>query len=387
MVNIVDNIITRFMFKFDKTSMKGLTEADKALISATKSLDKLDQKVGKVKKMNGAMLGLGLSMLFTGMAAKRMGETILRSLTTAFITARDEGDFFVNQLLSIQASFEFLKFAIFDAFAQTDLFLNIVDFLVSMNQSLGEFISKNPQVAAMIVIFSGLAVVVGTVAMAFGQLSLLATGLGIKLGALVATLGFITVALAAIVFIVMSDLNPSLKIFLVFLAGVAIALKLIGVGAMTLFANPLILALAVVMGGFIALVHKLGGVGNAFKGLGLFIIQILAGVVDFIMDVVINAVNLVIAGIRLAIAAANKLGANIQQVQFIEKESRLTEKVQAAKQNFLAGIEQPQQSQDAGVTNIFNIDNTGGDDQKLMDMVSRTLQNISKDTLGSPNRG
>lgn len=153
----------------------GLKSIDELTTELDKNIAKLNK--GSLMGLQNRLLGVGLSALFGGMALKMFGTKLLNALVTTFTKIREEGDFFSNQLLGLQAQFEFLKFAIFDTFAQTDLYQNILSFLTSAINAIGVIVSKNPGLAKIIVIASVIAIVLGGILMVIGQVALGVVGL------------------------------------------------------------------------------------------------------------------------------------------------------------------------------------------------------------------
>lgn len=148
---------------------------------ATKQLQKVSQTIDNVakraqtsfKSIQNTLLGLGLSMLFTGMALKRVVDSALRAIfTTAQLAYGEVSEFNVltNQL---RANWEFFKFTLVEALMQSGLFQMFIGFLIS---AINWFNSLSPTAKRFIVIMLvGLSFVTGLM-MIFGQaaLSLLA---------------------------------------------------------------------------------------------------------------------------------------------------------------------------------------------------------------------
>lgn len=163
----------------------------------------LNQQVNALK---GGMMSFGLSALFTGMALKRLGQTILTSLVKTYMQATDEQSRFNQQILAVQASFEFLKFSIMDALGNSELVVKLIEGFIEVVNWVSEFVNKHPMIAKVVGLFLILAIVVGTIGMFVGQMVLAMLGfiglteiLGITGGALMLTLGsYILVIVAAL---------------------------------------------------------------------------------------------------------------------------------------------------------------------------------------------
>lgn len=414
-------------------------------------LNVLNTRLNQTKKSSqsagAGLMGFGLSVLFGGMAVKMLATNILTSLVTAFVTARDEGDFLVNRLLAMQASLEFLKFAIFDAFAQSDLFMQMTEAIINMVNGISMFVSQNPRLAQFIVFMLLALVVIGAFGMVLGQAALIAIGLQISLFAVVAIvlilaivagilfaiwtgdgtlaekifwtivvvvlalviavailnvsllpifliIGLIAIAVAALWAIWQADMNPVMKMLLAFVALLVIILSVAGLLGVAISAPFLVVAgvIVVIIFALQALSEKVGGLGNAFKAVGIFILRILATVVDVIVNGIILAINGVITLINYAIAAYNRFtGGNVNLIETIDL-LNLGGKVDQMRDNLIAEGQAGKTttasaSNSNSTTNVFQIDNAYGDDVKLERGITDILKKYSDESLGSVNRG
>ena len=159
------------------------TAVDSVLKGLNTRLDVLEKnlkRVGQASRqattgiatLQKQMLMLGLSTMFFGMQLYMVSRNIMRSLVTAFVNARAEGDYFVNRLLAVNAAFEFMKFAIMDAFAQSELFDKITQGIISLLNTVAQFIAKHPALSAMIITLLGIAIGVGGILFMFGSLAM-----------------------------------------------------------------------------------------------------------------------------------------------------------------------------------------------------------------------
>lgn len=134
----------------------------------------LEQQTNSLSK---GMMSFGLSALFTGMAIKRLGQTMLTSLVKTYMSATNEQQILNQEVLAVQASFEFLKFSIMDALSNSDLVLTLIDGLINMVNWISEFVNQHPLIAKMIVAFLVFAIVIGTIGMIIGQVTLALLGM------------------------------------------------------------------------------------------------------------------------------------------------------------------------------------------------------------------
>jgi hypothetical protein len=116
------------------------------------------------------MLSMGLSMLFTGMAIKRLFDGIARSSISTYMKIMEASSATARQMnpayqgaVQLGAAFEFLKFVVADT-----LFNALLPFLPALLEfvtNIAEFVSKNPEV-----VFIGIATWLGAIlAMVAGQ--------------------------------------------------------------------------------------------------------------------------------------------------------------------------------------------------------------------------
>ena len=93
-----------------------------------KSAKEAGKAVGSIgKALQGMLLGVGLSFLFTGMAIKRFFEGILRGLTSTFLTVMGETSAQAQQVNKLKAAWEFLKFKIMSALVASGLWDKVIN--------------------------------------------------------------------------------------------------------------------------------------------------------------------------------------------------------------------------------------------------------------------
>jgi hypothetical protein len=134
-----------------------------------------------MKKLSFMFLTMGLSMLFAGMALKRFGTTVLRSLVNTFKQATEGSKTYARTIGKLEAAWSFLKFTIMDTFMQTKLGTLIIEKLIEKLNELSEWIQDHPNLAIAIVGGSAGLVVLGTAGVIIGQLT---TGLSALWGTL-----------------------------------------------------------------------------------------------------------------------------------------------------------------------------------------------------------
>jgi len=381
MVTVVDKIFLSIDIMLAKGGVKELNKMDGMFNKLRRGMNAFFKNT---KEAQGAMFGFGLSVLFGGMAIKNFSQKVLTSLVTSFTTARDEGDFLANKVLGVSAAFEFLKFSIFDAFANTDVFLFVIEAMINMTNAISLFISKHPGIAVFTVALLSMGVVLGSIAMVLGQMALIAIGFGVSMATVLGIFIGFAVVIGLLAAIWTSDLNPGLKAGLTFFVLIAAAAKLLGASIFAVFANPIVLAIAAVVIGLFAMSGAVGGIGNAFLAVGVFILRVLASIADGIYNVVIIALNELIKVINRVIRASNTLfGTDMKEIKFIEG-SNLGGKVDQMRDNLLAQGEAAKEAASTSVTNNINVEGSIIGEEE---MVERVMKSISDSQLGSPNGG
>jgi hypothetical protein len=133
---------------------KNLNEAKKATEGASKGMG----------NMRGAMLGLGLSVMFFGMALKRVFDTIWKSSTKVFQDVLHSVDGAVTGFDSLQSSLINLSFTVGEALEP------IAEALAPMIDMVTDWVAENPKWAASFLVVLA---VLGTIMSVLGQVGLL----------------------------------------------------------------------------------------------------------------------------------------------------------------------------------------------------------------------
>lgn len=146
--------------KFSKANTK-VVSLDKAVKNTTKS-------VGNMVKNASRFDARLLSVLFAGMALRRVFGGMLRSITDTFFKAEDNTSGLAKATVRLNAGWEFLKFSIFDAL-NTDFFIGFIDGIVRAIN----FISQLPRGVkiAILAIITALAAL-GTGALVYASIKL-----------------------------------------------------------------------------------------------------------------------------------------------------------------------------------------------------------------------
>ncbi|MDD2492921.1 MAG: hypothetical protein PHY83_03150 [Bacilli bacterium] len=121
----------------------------------------------KVREWKANMLGMGMSFLFTGMAVKRMFDTIKKESFSAFNKLTANTDMANNATNKLNMSMDYLKFTLADAI--NTALEPLLPALVSIIEYIGDWIEKNPELAGKIIVWGS---IISGVVMIIGQLAL-----------------------------------------------------------------------------------------------------------------------------------------------------------------------------------------------------------------------
>ena len=328
----MDENITRSLKSAGKSAeqaSKGMTTLQNSASASFKSFDNLnealddqifllDRQKQKAAEVRNNMLGLGLALLFTGMALGKLGKTSLRSLFKTYSEVTENQTKLGKKVMGTQAAFEFLKFSIIDAFGAADIGINLLDLLTRVLNAVSLFVAQHPKVAQFLVVFLAIVAVLGTVTMVLGQIVLLGVGLQVTFFPLLSIILLVGLASAALFAIWTSDLPLSIKILLTFatiLLGIGASILILKVGVVGfisimakgfffLATNPVVLLIAALIGVItvIALMSDaMGGFGNFAKSVVAGVGKLFLSLANFAIQRVIDKFKFLInLGFRIA---------------------------------------------------------------------------------------
>jgi hypothetical protein len=301
-------------------TVKKLNKVKKGILGTGKAAKKSSKQVVAGNKENttstkaftSAMLGMGLSFLFTGMAIKRFAQGLLKNVFNAYAQVMGEGSRFAEQTNALKAAFGFLKFSIVDALANSELFASMIAGVVSLVNWISQFVAKHPLIAQIFLIFLALLLVFGALAMVFGQ-----TVLGI--------LGWIALLKLG-----------SLGSFAFIAAGWAKLMAFMS-AATPIFAISAVFAMAWLITKW---ADKVGGFGNFFKLVLAGLIMIGAGFVDTLVMMFLTGIDMIIVGLNAVIAAWNMIaklvgGPQVSEIGYTSDAYHATGGVQQMAQDFI----------------------------------------------------
>lgn len=164
-----------------KQNMKRLNEVQNEIKQYNQEIEK------SFMKQQRTMLQFGLSIMFAGMAIKRVFDSITKSSVNTFMKISEGATPAGQAITALSAGFEYLRFTVGNAIAQA--LLPFLPTILSIIDSIGDWIDRNPQLAGQLVI---LGVVLGTIMLIVGQGILLFTGIKALFGATGITAGILS---------------------------------------------------------------------------------------------------------------------------------------------------------------------------------------------------
>lgn len=269
-----------------KIVIQVVDKATAGLKRVKETTKQIDKNLKKVNVNAFRFLGLGLGMLFTGMALQRFFGGFLRAAVNTFARIVDVQDEAFQQVQQLRAAWEFLKFSIIDALVSSELIVNVIDLVIILTDRLGQL---SPAALAGIGVIAVVSFIAAGAMLLLGQGMLFLIGISaalqISLGALVTGLGLIMIfgLIVAATFLFLNNkvFSPLEKILII--VGAAVLLLSKRFFALSLTAG----FTALLFGGFLILLAllsvKFGGLGNAIKAMAATAIVALGFLADFII--------------------------------------------------------------------------------------------------------
>ena len=152
---------------------KSIDKVNKKIDSLQKKADAFNALSSKLRSLQNLFLGMGLAALFFGMAVKNAAQNAIKGFVKTWATVMEGSTMYNETLGRLNASFQFLKFAIADAFLTSELGQNLIDTLIRIMDWIS---SLSPETLKWIGILLVTAFVVGAILMIFGQLALALLG-------------------------------------------------------------------------------------------------------------------------------------------------------------------------------------------------------------------
>jgi hypothetical protein len=279
--------------------------------NATKQTNKTTNSIGRMgSAMSGvqfAMMSVGLSMLFTGMAIKRFFQNILQSMLSLFMKIEGEQGALSEKVNMLKARLYSMIYGVVDAADSEGIFDTWIDRINSLINYVEEMDDKGK---AALVNFSIWGVIIGSVMMVAGQamlgfipIILLAGQVGwLAMGKFVIAIGLVVGAISLLTSTIDSDSsswNKAFKSLFIIAGAVAIA---IAVG----FA-PITIILSVIIGVVYLLFRQFGSLHDVLIGLGLAFGQVGAAILDAIKFSLLWPLQMSIKTVNFLIRAWRRL--------------------------------------------------------------------------------
>lgn len=374
-----------------ETQVKGIDnikKIDKSIDEINKKTEKSIMNVDKsMRKVQGALLGVGLSFLFTGMSIQRFFQNMLMQLLQNFMLIEGESGYVNDRINELLASLAFIGFQLFDLAVQTGIFDEWVNKIQSLIDWFGN-LSEDSQ--KFILNFSASALIVGAVMSFVGQAMLGVLGIITLIGAIGAPVFLAMIIFAFAIYgiwtVINTEGNNAIKVLKI--ASIVFGVLLVIVGLLGLALTlPLLVGIflfGVIIGTILILADHLGGLKYGFLALGIFVLAVLAAIGDAIIESLIAPIRLLIVYINRLIDAYNWLTkssvSHIQQPEF----ASLSRGVWEMRNNLIAEAEASKGQTTVNNNVTVNGDITGeGTLEKLKQQIS-DWYNFSN---GSPQAG
>jgi len=156
----VANNVKKVYKSLDKT----IPAAKRASIAIRKVKKEMKSTSSATGGLKGALIGLGMSVMFAGMAMKRMFDTIWKASTKVFNDIMHSTEGTVTSFDRLNSSMTYLKFVVGEALSP------IVEMLTPIIWMIAQWVEDNPKLAAGLIITLG---VLGTIMGFLGQIILL----------------------------------------------------------------------------------------------------------------------------------------------------------------------------------------------------------------------
>jgi uncharacterized protein (UPF0335 family) len=268
----------------------------------------LQRTISGYRNLQNASMGLGFTFLFGGMAIKNFFQSMFNGLFNTFTLVHGEGSEQQAVVNRLAGAWEYMKWSIMNALWQSGLFTWFVESLIHITHTVSNLSDGAKQgIGIAIVAFIGL----GAVMMVAGQIALLATGYFTALTYIASTgglaaatvfstlvgsllLAFLALTILIATFFVLSSIFDKdavswvdyIMALVVAIVGVGTALKLMGFTLAVAF-GPIGWLIAGIITLLMYARSQTNSWGDAFKLIGLSILNILDKIGNAMFDVII----------------------------------------------------------------------------------------------------
>lgn len=320
--------------------------ATQGIKNVEKSVKNVDKNLKSATSSARNFMGIAFGMLFFGMALNRIFSRALNSIIDLTKISGAETSVFNIKTQELAASWEFFKFTIKDALGQSELFVNMIDLVISLINWFAE-LSPTAKIA-LVTVMIGAVLATGAI-MFLGQVFLVLIGIsmafGISMGVAAIALGLVFLAfviLAAAVVALVAVWNSDMPFIKKLLLSVLIVLV-----AVSLVFGFWIALIAAAVTAVIILAVRWGGFANLFKATIGGMILVGASFIDFFMNKWIEKLNIVIDLVNAIVRVFNRVtGSSIGQIDhsgFVSNQRQQAEDFLANSPFFADAVERGQE--------------------------------------------
>lgn len=141
-----------------ETNSKGFSDN---IDGATKPITKIEKDLGSISKKMSKISFDFLALRFGGVGLQRIFGGLFRTLSQGYLQTSGDTNRFAKSVGRLSASFEFLKFSIFNAFAENDLIQRGIEWIIKAVNNFSHFIQQYPTLGSAIVLISGALLLLG----------------------------------------------------------------------------------------------------------------------------------------------------------------------------------------------------------------------------------
>jgi len=212
-LNVIDKTTTTVANKFDKLSVymkdtykqlakgfdvalweddqfknfeKFMKRAGVTVLETGQTMDLTTMKIidmkDAIKKLHKATKPFSfdfLTFIFAGMMLQRTFGGFFKSMKETYREIAGENDVFIQRIDALSGAFDYLKFSLFNAFANTPFVQKAIDQLTKALVGLAEFLSDHPKLSTTLVAIVGALATLGTISVTIGGLKQLGMLVGL----------------------------------------------------------------------------------------------------------------------------------------------------------------------------------------------------------------
>ena len=177
-VSTVERIM-RIIVKVRDEATKRLRKIHATVEGTNKETKKLNKTMDVTKGLFRKWLGLGLGMLFVGMALQKTFGTWLRTMYTEYIEIVGRTNEFTQSMGRLNAAWTYLKFTIIDTIQTSPLLMGFIKWAITFIDKMSVIMEKH---GSLVIVLMVIAFVIGSIMLVFGQIFLFAIGIAAAMG-------------------------------------------------------------------------------------------------------------------------------------------------------------------------------------------------------------